>query len=421
MSSPSWTRTLHPAVFDRQGTDSEQYFHVGLPTGELNSLGIQVVSKLVNGNLATVKALMEGETKKALTREIGRPTKWKRLNAWAVAGKIAQGPGARVIFGQKLADDESFVAAVAQYVSNIAVYGFALRYVSMGPLKDLILYLLHWRHRRSLLAFLTPLNSVIEERKRAQSSRNLSEDEKPFDCIQWAMDQALPEEQKSGEAIARRLVLISTGTIETMAGIMSKQLVDLASHPECHAEIRAEIRDSLAEESQGWNLKATAKMKKLESFIQESLRMSAGATPLTGLRTVTSSDFRLDDNLHLPKGTFIAFPTRCILYDAEIFPEPEKFDAFRFYKIKEENHIAEPKSLRRDIRAGWLQFGYGRQACPGRFYAINVMKTILGEMILRYDIRLAGGKRTRPSTMHIDFDPLLLPDRSVDLEFRARG
>ncbi|KAL4860563.1 hypothetical protein BDV12DRAFT_209193 [Aspergillus spectabilis] len=411
MSTPNSTSTLRPEVSFAAFVN--KYFYVGLPTGEINNLAVQVVSKLLNGNLATVKALIQGETKKALAREIGSPTEWKRLNAWDIARKTAEAPGARVIFGQALADNERFVAAVAQYVSNIAAYGFALRYASMGPLKNIILYLLHWRHRRSLLAIVTPLNNVIAERKRVQSSQNLSEDKKPFDCVQWAMDQILPDEDKTGEAIARRLVLISTGTIETMAGIMAKQLVDLASHPECHEEIRAEIRESLVEENQGWTLKATAKMRKLESFIQESLRMTAGATPLTGLRVVTSSDFRLDDNIVLPKDTFIAFPTRSILYDAEIFPEPDKFDAFRFYKIKE-NKNAEPQPLQ-------SKFGYGRQACPGRFYAINVMKTILGEMILRYDIRLAGGDGTRPATMGIDFDPLLLPDRSIDLEFRVRS
>jgi hypothetical protein len=219
---------------------------------------------------------MQGETQKALARDIGSPTQWKKMNVWEVAKKTAEAPGTRVVFGEALANNEKFVAGISEYVANVTVYGFALRYISIGPLRDFILYLVHWRHRRSLPAVLTPLNNVIMERKRMQSTRH-SEDDESFDCIQWALDQALPDESKTAEAIARRLVVISIGTIETVAGTLAKLLIQLASHPECHEEIRAEVRECLAEDNHGWTLKATGQMKKLESVIQESFRVSAGA------------------------------------------------------------------------------------------------------------------------------------------------
>ncbi|KAL6231531.1 hypothetical protein BDW75DRAFT_233540 [Aspergillus navahoensis] len=400
-----------------------KYVYAGLPDGGINNLMVQVVSKLLNANLATIKSIMHGETEKALARTIGNPTEWKRLNAWDVALKTSEAPGARVMFGEALAENEGFVAGVTQYTANIIAYAFTLRYVSLGPLRHFALYLLYWGHRRSLPAVVTPLNEVITERKRTeQSQKNLSEEEKPFDCVQWAMDQDIPDDQKTTEAIARRLILISTGTIDTVAGIMIKLLVAAASHPECHEEIRAEIREALAEDgNQGWTVKAMGGMRKLESLIQESLRMTSGSIAITGLRIVTGSKLQLDNDVVIPKGALIAFPTLGILHDGEIFPDPDKFDAFRFYKIQEKRQIAEPRSLHRDVRAGWLQFGYGRQSCPGRFYAINVMKTILGELLLRYDVRLAadGDGKRQPAT-DIDFDPLLIPSRSTDLEFRAR-
>ncbi|GES61333.1 cytochrome P450 [Aspergillus terreus] len=400
-----------PAVANR-------YFHMGLPTGEVNNLVVQVASKLLNGKLATIKTLMQGETQKALARDIGSPTQWKKMNVWEVAKKTAEAPGTRVVFGEALANNEKFVKGLSEYVANVTAYGFALRYISIGPLRDFILYLVHWRHRRSLPTVLTPLNNVIMERKRMQSTRHVSEDDESFDCIQWALDQALPEESKTAEAIARRLVVISIGTIETVAGTLAKLLIQLASHPECHEEIRAEVRECLAEDNEGWTLKATGRMKKLESVIQESFRMSAGAISMSGFRVVTSSGFRVDDNTVIPKDSLIAFPTRSILYDPDVFPDPENFDPFRFCKIKEDEKNAGPRSNRRDIRASWLAFGYGRQSCPGRFYAINAMKTILGEMLLKYDIRLAANQTPR---IDVDLDPILVPVRSIDLEFRVRA
>ncbi|RDW93040.1 cytochrome P450 [Aspergillus mulundensis] len=406
----------------KHGPDKQQYFYVGLPTGEINNLIVQVVSKLMNSNLATIKPIVHGATAKALDRSIGRPPHWKKINAFELALKTAQGPGARILYGETLSNNAGFVAGVSRYVANILAYAFTLRFISFGPLKNTILYLIHWRHRRSLPAVVTPLNDEIAERKRRQAS-GLADDEKPFDCVQWAMDQDVPEEDKKGEDIARRLVAVAAGSIETLASVLVKLLVQLAAHPECHAEIRGEIVQCLGEENDGWTVKATGRMRRLESFIQEALRVTAGVMAMTGLRVVTADNFRLDRDIVLPRNALLAFPTRSILHDAEIFPEPETFDAFRFYKIakaKEENASGDLRSTHRDLRAGWLQFGYGRQSCPGRFYAINVMKTILGEIILRYEIRLAGGAAP-PAAVDIDIDPLLPPIRSFDLELRARS
>jgi hypothetical protein len=46
------------------------------------------------------------------------------------------------------------------------------------------------------------------------------------------------------------------------------------------------------------------------------------------------------------------------------------------------------------------------------------MKTILGEMLLKYDIRLPEKQTPR---IDIDLDPILVPVRSTDLEFRVRA
>lgn len=88
---------------------------------------------------------------------------------------------------------------------------------------------------------------------------------------------------------------------------------------------------------------------------------------MTGLRIVTGSGFRLDDNTVIPKDSLIAFPTRCVLYDPEIFPEPNKFDAFRFSKITEDGKSTSNKRKSEecilcllltnqlgDLRASWL-------------------------------------------------------------------
>jgi hypothetical protein len=49
-----------------------------------------------------------------------------------------------------------------------------------------------------------------------------------------------------------------------------------------------------------------------------------------GVRTVREGAFRCHDNLVLPVGTRIAFPTLSIMQDIENFDNPHSFDGFRF-------------------------------------------------------------------------------------------
>ncbi|KAL5047930.1 hypothetical protein BDW71DRAFT_213760 [Aspergillus fruticulosus] len=395
-----------------------QYFSARLPTGEVNAVVVQVISKLLNEKLKSIKPLIQGPAEQALTREIGSPREWKRVNALKIATETVKAPSAPVFFGQTLAENTAFIDAMCQYVMNITTYAFALRFVSVGPLRNFILNLVHWRQRRDLPDIVKPLSDLIAERKLIQSSQHLGEDAKPFDCVQWAMDQAIPEERKTPEIIAQRLILVYSPIIHATAGAITNLLYDIASHKEWIEELREEISGCLAEEGGNWTPNAMAKMVKFDSFIQESFRMSSGLIPLTMLRVVTCDSFRLDEKFVFPKDTLLAFPTRAVQHDPDIFPKPDEFDPLRFYKIKHENRKAGPGSLHTSFQLTKIRFGHGRQACPGKFYAISLIKTIVGQMILRYDIRYAGGDRPRPAI--IDLDPIVLPDPSVDLEFKAR-
>ena len=62
-------------------------------------------------------------------------------------------------------------------------------------------------------------------------------------------------------------------------------------------------------------------------------------------------------------------------------------------------------------------FGYGRYACPGRFYAETQSKTLLALLLLRYDFGLLEG-RGRPQS--VCFADANVPDPAEKILMRAR-
>ncbi|RAH63582.1 hypothetical protein BO85DRAFT_483415 [Aspergillus piperis CBS 112811] len=96
---------------------------------------------------------------------------------------------------------------------------------------------------------------------------------------------------------------------------------------------------------------------------------------------------------------------------------PASFDAFRYSRLREQ-----PGNAQRHLFVmtdyNDLAFGYGKFACPGRFYAANEMRMMLAHMLICYDMRFPDGCG-RPRNFTIDSD--MYPDPATRLLIRKRS
>jgi cytochrome P450 len=96
----------------------------------------------------------------------------------------------------------------------------------------------------------------------------------------------------------------------------------------------------------------------------------------------------------------VEIPAVAVSFDPDLFEAPEQFQALRFYNLRQQAKAK--KSVEGDalnqfvsVNASSLTFGYGRHACPGRFFAANEIKMIIAHTLLRYDMRLVDGANER--------------------------
>jgi hypothetical protein len=67
-----------------------------------------------------------------------------------------------------------------------------------------------------------------------------------------------------------------------------------------------------------------------------------------------------------------------------------------------------------------LEFGHGSHACPGRFFAVNVLKAIVAHLLLKYDLKLRDGDTANAQPKYNRI-LVLMPDIERVVEFRRRG
>ncbi|KAH9072143.1 cytochrome P450 [Lactarius deliciosus] len=234
-------------------------------------------------------------------------------------------------------------------------------------------------------------------------------DDKPNDMLMWLMSEAKGAE-RTLESLATRMLVVNFVAIHTTSRAFTHVLYRLLSNPE-HAEpLRHEVETVVAEE--GWTKAGMDKMHKIDSFVRESLRFDA----VLALGRVVLRPFTLSNGVTVPAGTLVLVPSAAVHMDEEIYPNPEEFDGFRFAKLRERDGVAVTGQQATSTSTEYLAFGYGRHACPGRFFAINEVKAMLAHVVVTYDMKLEEGKQAPPSFI---INSIRMP-RKADAMFRKR-
>ncbi|KAF3001030.1 hypothetical protein E8E14_005804 [Neopestalotiopsis sp. 37M] len=231
------------------------------------------------------------------------------------------------------------------------------------------------------------LKPIIDERLQDEELDPCGE--RPDDFVQWLLD-ALPQDQKRDYHMQAKLHLIlCAAAIHTTSNLATDCIYDLATHPENQSVLRDEAQEVLVD-GDGWTRKESmAKLKKTDSFIKESQRLAGNVTSF--IRKVVKP-IDLSDGTHLPPGTNLLAPQIGFSHDERYFPNPEAFDGLRFWKMRNQSEEAANRWQFSSIGDYNINFGLGKHACPGRFFAGNEIKVILAHLVTKYDIKLKDGE-----------------------------
>lgn len=257
------------------------------------------------------------------------------------------------------------------------------------------------------------LKPIIDQRLRDMECPGY---EKPDDLIQWLLDALPASDQRDYQTQAELQLTLSAASIHTTNNLLVDCVYDLAAHPEAAEELRQEAIAVLERDPEGgWARKdSMAKLKKLDSFMKETQRMNGNVTAF--IRRV-KQPIRLSDGTVLPRGAKLLAPQCGISRDPAYFPDPETFDALRFYRQRQRGGEDANRHQFTTLSDTNLNFGAGKHACPGRFFAGNEVKMILAYFLISFDIKLKEGQE-RPKSMLLMMSRT--PDPNAEIMFRRR-
>jgi len=192
------------------------------------------------------------------------------------------------------------------------------------------------------------------------------------DGVQWLLEGYESQKKKlTADRLAQNELFLSIASIHSSTATALSTLMDLLDHPDLLDEIRDEIKEVRKEHSE-WTRKSLGLLRKLDSFMKESQRLHTLGQVTVQRAAATPYTFK--DGLHIPRGTQVSFPSQQLNLDADVNPDPEQFDAYRYLRKRE---TIDPNRFHfASVSDDSINFGAGFHACPGRFFSQEELKLI---------------------------------------------
>jgi len=197
------------------------------------------------------------------------------------------------------------------------------------------------------------------------------------------------------EQLAAQAFLFFVAGFETSSTTMTFVLYEIAKNSDIQENLRQEIKRVLSQFDNKLTYEAMLEMKYLQMVIDETLRMYP---PVDSLIRLASNDYQIPgSNLTIEKDTLIFIPVYGIHYNADIYPQPARFDPERFNE--------EQKKERHPM--AHLPFGEGPRNCIGLRFGL--MQTKIGLINLLTNFKFSPSARTTIPMEFLPSAPLLCP------------
>ncbi|GBB93499.1 hypothetical protein RclHR1_21800002 [Rhizophagus clarus] len=366
-------------IFEHSNGCSDKTIHINAKIAREVSDKFDIYTPIVQ------KYLLEG-----IDKWIGDCKESKEIRGtWSLINNIIALPISKILVGEEAASYEDVVKSLGDLAFDLGPIS------AIPPILAFIHQKLHefvitlpirfgWnpisRHRKVIINRIKP---VIE--KRVKEKKILGKDYKPCnDMLECYINQPDFDHTNSENFLyyVDALLILTFGAIGTTSRTVTNGLYDMAGRPDCLNELYEEAMMIDKECNGSVTLPDIQKMKKLDSFIKESLRHSDDTLNLP--HNVISESYTFANGYTIPKGRIVNLYVDDLLKSRDGFgDDAEEFKPFRFVNAN---------SPATKVDRHYVVFGGGKHACPGRFFAINESKLILHKLILKYNIKTKSGK-----------------------------
>nr|A0A2I6PIZ9.1 RecName: Full=Cytochrome P450 monooxygenase nodZ; AltName: Full=Nodulisporic acid biosynthesis cluster protein Z [Hypoxylon pulicicidum]AUM60058.1 cytochrome P450 oxygenase [Hypoxylon pulicicidum] len=375
---------------------------------EMVHLLTDVVCRYLTRNFQRVQERLYEELHMSTDEIMGlEATEWRQICLHEAMETILRRMISCVLIGLPWCRDEECLKSWTGFLHCMAIAGTILGAVTpwfLRPLLGLLLKPPVGYMRRRSLRYLTPIFTERWKKIEKHEKSSLTTRELPDDFVTWCI-----QEVRNGAAEVTMLDLLSA---DPTIGYWEK-LVEEAT--------------TAFRTDEDWIHAGTvSKLAYTDSAIRESLRRNPFSIRNVTREVIGKDGLTLPSGTRLPQGTWITTALANIHHDARFYSNPTEYQPFRFVardafhtEGKEGSEkVLQPSEaiLTSTIDERLLTFGYGRRACPGRWFASHILKMLIAYITINYDIQPLTGPPKK-----VKFADFTVPSPSIKIIVRRKN
>ena len=295
---------------------------------------------------------LQDEVKYGFDKELGLCEDWTPFCAYLKLARIVALLSGRLFVGLPLSRQEEWINASVNYTRDVMVAREAIvtkpQFIRpfVAPFLPEVKSVRTYRERGTQL--LEPLTKIVSVRDASKDGRQEGLENEGNTMMAWILKYS---HDKSMRTMAENQMSLTFTAIHTTTTTVCQAVFDLVARPEYIQPLRDEIeqvmkedgRDIASDGSFKFKKQSLPKLRKLDSFLKESQRLSP--IGLISLTRITTAPLTLSTGHTIPKGVQVAFPAYTISLDPnstdvssshnpKSYSPPHEFDGFRFVKLR---------------------------------------------------------------------------------------
>ncbi|KAK8087648.1 Cytochrome P450 [Apiospora hydei] len=362
--------------------------------------------ELAPKKMGPLVAIMAEEWDGAFQQCWGKDRGGRVVNAWDSMVRIISHASLRIMVGTPGCKNNEYLHRSRLYANSVLVDGCIINCIPpmLRPVLGPLVALRAKYHQRKLLTILIPM---VEEKLANIETERSNDKASPGNVIEWLIAESnnYGPEQRTALKISQRILALTSMFVFAIGWVFAHVVLDIhcsSSKDDLVNILEAECRRVWAEHTGLSTKEAIDALYDVDSAVRESMRLNDVMVHLLPLEVLRGEPIDLGGGRHISAGSGVrtVFPAQMIHTDPSIYPNPEQFDALRFTrgleKSQDSSHTDTKRQLMTNVSTTFLPFGYGRHACPGRWFVAYMVKQSLAYVLLNYDIEVTKrpGKRT---------------------------
>jgi len=355
----------------------------------------KVIGKSLNKDLDIILADIQDEVRDSVDLVLGMDTEvWREVSITQAMSSVVDRTSSRVLFGTALSRNAMYLRAMRCFITLMGITTLIvgqLPPIILRPLIGWSLMFPTYLCKRWVVSHVRPVVRDHLDAVTSQADKHPRDQQNDFVSQSVQIVRRLRSEVQGNvvDFLVEQFLFLAFAGMATTGAAATNLMLDVLARDEqnsLYAGLRVEAEDLFADGLVVTSNSVLKDMRFFDGVIKQSLRRNTMQSRGLLRKVTLPEGVILPSGEYVPNGTWIGIPVEAMHGDERFHPHSCSSDQEGCIARKHKNFASSTLDAAYPTDK-YVPFSLGRSTCPGRFFAVAMLKLMMAYITMHYDIR----------------------------------